>query len=95
MPGVAHHITQRGSARQTVFSTRMDRRVYLGLLREQARLAELPVLAYCLMSNHIHLILAPVEGGQLASVLQRVHGRYAQMVNARQFAHTVIHSVTP
>jgi REP element-mobilizing transposase RayT len=66
VPGVAHHITQRGSARQTVFSTRMDRRVYLGLLREQARLTELPILAYCLMSNHIHLILVPQDGAQLA-----------------------------
>ena len=83
VPGVAHHITQRGSARQTVFSTRMDRRVYLGLLREQARLTELPILAYCLMSNHIHLILVPQDGAQLAAVLQRVHGRYAQYRNGR------------
>jgi len=83
-PGVAHHITQRGVDRQTVFRTRMDRLVYLGLLREQARLAELPILAYCLMSNHIHLIVTPLDGTQLAEVMQRVHGRYAQYFNARR-----------
>ena len=82
-PGLPHHVTQRGTARQTVFSTRMDRRVYLGLLREQARLAELPILAYCLMRNHIHLILVPADGAQLADVMQRVHGRYAQYRNGR------------
>jgi len=82
-PGVPHHITQRGTARQTVFRTRADRRVYLGLLREQARLAELPILAYCLMRNHIHIVVTPAESGQLAEVLQRVHGRYAQYFNGR------------
>jgi len=83
VPGLPHHITQRGTARQTVFSTRADRRVYLGLLREQARLAELPILAYCLMRNHIHLIVVPRDGAQLAEVMQRVHGRYAQYRNGR------------
>jgi len=83
-PGVAHHITQRGVARQVVFRTRLDRRVYLGLLRDQARLAELPILTYCLMSNHIHLVVVPVEAAQLAEVLQRVHGRYAQYFNGRR-----------
>ncbi|MDR3736615.1 MAG: transposase [Acidobacteriaceae bacterium] len=81
---MAHHITQRGVDRQLVFRTRMDRLVYLGLLRDQARLADLPVLAYCLMSNHIHLIAVPAEGVQLAEVMQRVHGRYAQYFNVRR-----------
>jgi putative transposase len=83
-PGVAHHITQRGIDRQLVFRTRMDRLVYLGLLRDQARRADLPVLAYCLMSNHIHLIAVPLEGTQLAEVVQRVRGRYAQYLNGRR-----------
>ena len=83
-PGVAHHITQRGIGRQVVFRTRQDRGVYLGLLREQGRLAQLPILAYCLMSNHIHLVVVPAEGAQLAEVLQRVHGRYAQYFNGRR-----------
>ena len=83
-PGVAHHITQRGTDRQLVFHCRADRLTYLRLLRQQAALGGLPILAYCLMSNHIHLIAAPVEAESLAAVIQRVHGRYAQYLNARR-----------
>lgn len=83
-PGVPHHVTQRGVGRQTVFFTKRDRQVYLGLLADQSRLAHLRVLAYCLMSNHIHLVVVPAEVDSLALCLQRVHGRYAQYLNARR-----------
>ena len=83
-PGVAHHITQRGVGRQTVFHSRGDRLAYLHLLREQATLCELPILAYCLMRNHIHRIAVPADGDALAEVMQRVNGRYAQYLNARR-----------
>jgi putative transposase len=83
-PGVAHHVTQRGTDRQTVFFTQKDRRVYLGLLGQQSRLAEVRILAYCLMSNHIHLVAVPEEEVSLALCMQRVHGRYAQYLNARR-----------
>jgi putative transposase len=83
-PGVAHHITQRGTGRQLVFKSRADRRVYLDLLREQARLTDVLVLAYCLMPNHIHLIAVPFEEDSLAVLLRRVHGRFAQYFNVRR-----------
>ncbi|WP_394766542.1 transposase [uncultured Paludibaculum sp.] len=75
-PGVVHHITQRGIDRQSVFHARCDRLTYLRLLREQAAVRKFPILAYCLMSNHIHLIAVPHEVPVLAEVMQRVHGRY-------------------
>ena len=84
MPGVAHHITQRGTDRQVVFHSRADRLTYLHLLRQQASLGHVSILAYCLMSNHIHLIAVPEDAAALAEVLQRVHGRYAQYLNARR-----------
>lgn len=83
-PGVAHHITQRGTDRQAVFHSRADRLTYLRLLREQSALGGLRILAYCLMGNHIHLIAVPEEAAALAEVMQRVHGRYAQYLNARR-----------
>ncbi len=83
-PGLAHHITQRGTGRQVVFRTRPDRLVYLGLLREQASHLGVPILAYCLMPNHIHLIAVPPEEDSLAVLLRRVHGRFAQYFNARR-----------
>ena len=83
VPGVAHHVTQRGTDRQTVLYSRSDRLTYLHLLREQASLGHVSILAYCLMSNHIHLIAVREDAAALAEVLQRVHGRYAQYLNAR------------
>ena len=83
-PGVAHHVTQRGVDRQSVFYTQRDRQVYLNLLAEQSRLADVRILAYCLMSNHIHLVAVPAQERSLALCLQRVHGRYAQYLNARR-----------
>ncbi|WP_321476220.1 transposase [uncultured Paludibaculum sp.] len=83
-PGVAHHITQRGVDRQSVFHSRRDRLTYLRLLREQAAVSKLPILAYHLMSNHTHLIAVPHEVPVLAEVMLRVHGRYAQYLNARR-----------
>jgi REP element-mobilizing transposase RayT len=62
----------------------MDRLVYLRLLCNQARLEELPIWAYCLLGNPIHLIAVPDEGAQLSEVMQRVHGRYAQYFNTRR-----------
>ncbi len=78
MPGVAHHVTQRGTNRQAVFLSQSDRKVYLDLLRENSKTAGVSILAYCLMPNHIHLIGEPVEELALATMLRQVHGRYAQ-----------------
>ncbi len=84
VPGVAHHVTQRGTGRQIVFYTRRDRQVYLGLLKEHSEKAGLSVLAYCLMPNHVHLVVVPNEDDALAVALRRTHGRYAQYLNARR-----------
>jgi putative transposase len=82
--GFPHHITQRGTDREAVFFTRADREVYLDLLRTSARQANLRILAYCLMPNHIHLVAVPDEPDSLAVALRRTHGRYANYLNARR-----------
>jgi len=79
--GCAHHITQRGNNRQDVFFVDEDRRVYLELLQEQAHKYGLEVLAYCLMSNHVHLVAIPHEEEALAQAIGRTHFRYTQYVN--------------
>ena len=84
VPGVAHHVTQRGTGRQLVFYTRTDRLVYLRLLKEHGERAGVRILAYCLMPNHIHLIVVPETEESLATALRRAHGRYAQYFNARK-----------
>jgi putative transposase len=79
--GYAHHITQHGNNREAVFFVDEDRRVYLGLLQEQAQKYGLEVLAYCLMANHVHLVAIPDEQGSLARAIGATHLRYTQYVN--------------
>lgn len=84
VPGVPHHITQRGNRRENVFFVRSDYRRYLRLLGEYSTEHGLDILAYCLMPNHLHLVAVPTEEGSLAAVLKPVHLRYAQHVNRSQ-----------
>jgi putative transposase len=84
LEGLAYHVTQRGSNRQRVFSSAGDRRTYLGLVRESLADAGVRVLAYCLMTNHVHWVVVPERDDSLATLFRRVHGRYAQAWNARR-----------
>jgi putative transposase len=81
IPGAAHHVTQRGNYRQDVFFTQEDRRLYLQYLRESARQNGLEVTAYCLMSNHVHLIVVPEREESLSRALGRTHLMYAQYIH--------------
>ena len=78
---VAHHITQRGNGRQFILASDAERLVYLDLLRQAVRVHELAVLGYCLMSNHVHLVVVPRRAEELAEAFQQVHGRYASYWN--------------
>jgi len=61
--GVPHHVTQRGNRRQKVFFHDGDYKTYLALLAESCAAARVAVWAYCLMPNHVHLILVPRDAG--------------------------------
>jgi putative transposase len=78
VPGIPHHVTQRGDRREPVFLVKADYRRYLNLLKEYAGPRGLGIVAYCLMPNHVHLVVMPQQEGSLASVLKPVHTRYAQ-----------------
>jgi putative transposase len=80
---VPHHVTQRGNARQVILSDDADRVAYLELLRQYSVLHSLSLLGYCLMSNHVHLIVVPRTAKALAQTLKHTHGRYASYWNAR------------
>jgi REP-associated tyrosine transposase len=83
IPGVACHVTQRGVERRETFTGDADRTTYLGLLAHNLAAAEVRLLGWCLMNNHIHLIAVPVREDSLSVLLRRVHGRYAQYYNAK------------
>jgi putative transposase len=81
IPGVPHHITQRGNNRQDVFFADDDRAMYLSLLNQQAEQYGLAVLGYCLMANHVHLVATPRDADSLATAVGRTHLLYAQYIN--------------
>jgi len=81
---VPHHVTQRGNARQLVFDDDADRATYLQLLRQYSELYRLWLLGYCLMSNHVHLVVVPGALTALGDTLKLTHGRYAAYRNARR-----------
>jgi putative transposase len=69
-PGEPHHVTQRGNRRQKVFFSDEDYEVYKALLDEGCRAAGVKVWAYCLMPNHVHLILVPRDEDGLRAALE-------------------------
>jgi putative transposase len=81
VPELPHHVTQRGNARRDVFLTQQDRQVYIGLLQEYSEHYSLRILGYCLMTNHVHLVVVPTHPDSLAKTLREVHGRYARYRN--------------
>jgi putative transposase len=59
VPGHPHHVTARGNRREPIFFEDVDQGIYCDLLAEQMRKYDVAVWAYCLMFNHVHLILCP------------------------------------
>ena len=82
--GLPHHVTQRGNRGLDVFFTADDRQEYLVRLAEYAGRHGLKVWAYCLMSNHVHLVVVPSRPESLADTLRPLHMRHAQRVNAER-----------
>ena len=79
--GVPHHITQRGNRREDIFFTDEDRTAYLSWLKEYGDKFSVEILAYCLMTNHIHLVATPATDDGLHRMLKPLHMRYAQRIN--------------
>lgn len=82
VPGVPHHVTQRGVRRKDIFHSAKDRQVYCRLLHRYGEQYGCLVLAYCLMTNHVHHLLVPLRQDSLRWTLQMTHKRYAEYFNA-------------
>lgn len=81
--GYPHHITQRGNNRATVFFDDQDRQRYLDLLAGYALRYHLQIWAYCLMNNHIHLLVVPETDIALARGIGLTNQVYTQYVNRK------------
>ena len=84
IPGVPHHVTQRGNRRQATFFGNADYAAYLDLLSQWCGLCGIDVLAYCLMPNHVHLVVVPQAADSLHRGLGETHRRYTRRVNFRE-----------
>lgn len=85
LPGYPHHIVQRGHNRQVVFAEDCDYQYYLDTLRVWKIKYCVRVYAYCLMTNHVHLVLEPSnEPVGLGQLMKRLAGRQTRYVNKQE-----------
>jgi putative transposase len=83
IPNMPHHLIHRGHRQQNIFFSDGDRTDYLGTLAECRALFGIKVFAYCLMTNHVHLILDPgAEPANLSWTMKRLAGRHSRRLNA-------------
>jgi putative transposase len=83
IPDVAIHVIQRGNNRADCFRQDADRLVYMLHLRELSRKHGCLVHAYCLMTNHIHLLVTPTSHSACTSLMRDLGQRYVQYFNRR------------
>jgi len=83
VPSFPHHITQRGNRQMDVFETDDDRLAYLRFLTKYAAQYNLSIYAYCLMTNHIHLVAVPGDEIALGKAPRDAHTVYAMYFNTR------------
>ena len=83
LPGISHHVTQRGNRRQRIFMQDDDYALYRDWLAQACRSNGVEVWSYCLMPNHVHLILVPSDETGLSRAVGETHRRYSGYINAR------------
>jgi len=76
-----HHIIQRGHNRKVIFRSDDDYLYYLDNLRDWKEKLSCKVYSYCLMTNHVHLIIDPGEEDSLSKLMKRIAGRQTRLVN--------------
>lgn len=84
VPGLPHHLTQRGNGRARTFFSDADYALYRDLLAEHCAAARVEIWAWVLMPNHVHLILVPQDEDGLRRALAPLHRRYAGHIHARE-----------
>jgi len=83
IPGQPHHVTQRGNRRAQTFFEDGDYALYESLLSEAAQKAGADIWCYCLMPNHVHIIIVPSDADGLRRTFADAHRRYTGYINTR------------
>ena len=83
LPGIPHHVTQRGNRRERTFFEDADYALYLDLLAQSAARHGVEVWSYCLMPNHVHVVAVPGDEDALGRTFRDLHRQYTGYINAR------------
>jgi len=83
IPGLPYHIVQRGNNREACFIEPENYQYYLELWRQLSRRYGAKVHAYCLMTNHVHILATPETKKALSDAMKVVGSRYAQYMNLK------------
>jgi putative transposase len=81
--GYPHHVIQKGSNKGKVFFDEKDNLVYLNLLKKYTGKYACPILAYCLMPDHVHILVKPLQEISLSKTMQGVSLCYTQHFNKK------------
>ena len=84
LEGYPHHITQRGVRSMDIFFSDEDRHYYIEQLRKNCEDHKVKINGYCLMTNHVHLILTPSKESSLGLCLRETHKAYTRRINFAQ-----------
>ncbi|MBU4594901.1 MAG: transposase, partial [Proteobacteria bacterium] len=81
-PGAVYHVTSRGNAQAAIFVDGVDRNTFLAVLRQTLRRFNVLCHAYCLMTNHFHLLLETPDAN-LSKAMRQLNSVYTQAFNRR------------
>lgn len=84
IPKYPHHVVQRGNRLQKVFFSDADKNAYLEFLKNSSKKHSLEIWAYCLMDNHVHLIVVPENEQSLSKAIGETHLQYTRFINFRE-----------
>src|SRR5205823_11325826 len=84
VPGVPHHITQRGNRRMRTFMCQEDFARYRSVMSESCARSGVEIWAYCLMPNHAHMIAVPESEAALRCAIGDAHQKYTREINKRE-----------
>ena len=78
-----YHIIIRGNNRQNIFYDDNDRKLFISLLKKYTDALNISVYAYCLMSNHVHIVLKEKSVGDISLIMKRILTKYARWYNIK------------
>ena len=84
VPEYPHHVMQRDNRRQKTFFCDDDYPYYIDLIAEFSQQSKTYVWAYCLMPNHVHIVMVPKEEDGLRATFGEAHRRYTRHINIRK-----------